>query len=43
VVVRFEAERIELWSQAGGVMHAPRGLRAAVLQREGGTWRAVQA
>jgi general stress protein 26 len=43
VVVRFEAERIELWSQAGGVMPAPRGLRAAVLQREGGAWRAVQA
>jgi general stress protein 26 len=42
VVVRFAAERIEVWSQAGGIMPEPRGLRAAVVQREGGDWRAVQ-
>ncbi|GAA0566503.1 hypothetical protein GCM10009416_00540 [Craurococcus roseus] len=44
VVVRFEAERIELWSYAGGIMPAPRGLRAAVVQREsgGGAWKAVR-
>jgi general stress protein 26 len=43
VVVRFAAERIEVWSLADGIMPEPRGLRAAVLRREGGAWRAVQA
>lgn len=43
VVVRLSTERIELWSQADGVMPEPRGLRAAVLERAGGGWRAVRA
>jgi general stress protein 26 len=42
VVVRFAAERIEVWSQADRIMPEPRGLRAAVLQREDGAWKAVR-
>jgi general stress protein 26 len=42
VVVRFAAERIEVWSLADRIMPEPRGLRAAVLRREDGEWKAVQ-
>jgi len=42
VVVRFAAERIEVWSLADRIMPEPRGLRAAVLQREDGGWKAVR-
>lgn len=41
VVVRFDTDRIELWSM-GKVMPPPKGLRAAVLVRENDGWRATQ-
>jgi len=42
VVVRFETERVELWSLANAVMPPPKGLRAAVLVRDTSGWRATQ-
>lgn len=42
VVVRFAAERIEVWSLAGSIMPEPRGLRAAVVERQDGAWKTVQ-
>ena len=42
VVVRLAAERIEVWSLADRIMPEPRGLRAAVLERRGDAWEAVQ-
>lgn len=42
VVVRFETDRIELWSLAAGVMPPPKGLRAAVLIRKDEGWSVTQ-
>lgn len=41
VLARLAAERIEVWSLVDGIVPEPRGLRAAVVEREGGGWRAV--
>ena len=37
-VVRLHTRRIELWSLGRGVMPAPQGLRAAVVERSPGGW-----
>lgn len=39
VVVELRTERIELWSSGHDVIPEPRGLSAAVLERDGEGWR----
>jgi general stress protein 26 len=39
VVVELSTERIELWSSGYDVMPEPKGLSAAVLERDGEGWR----
>ncbi len=43
VLVRFAADRIELWNHARDVAPEPRGLKAAIVERDGDGWRCVES